>query len=83
MNIPEPAPHTAAVPPEDIDLLIVPGVAFTLQGDRMGYGGGYYDRFIPRCTRARVLALAFQEQIYDELPTEEHDLRIPLIITVG
>ena len=81
MNIPEPAPHTAAVPPEDIDLLIVPGVAFTLQGDRMGYGGGYYDRFIPRCTRARVLALAFQEQIYDELPTEEHDLRIPLIIT--
>ena len=49
----------------------------------MGYGGGYYDRFIPRCTRARVLALAFEEQIYDVLPTEEHDLRIPLIITAG
>ena len=83
MNIPEPAPHTSAVKPEDIDLLIIPGVAFTRQGDRMGYGGGYYDRFIPRCTRARVLALAFEEQIYEELPTEAHDLRIPLIITAG
>ena len=83
MNIPEPAPHTSAVKPEDIDLLIVPGVAFTRQGDRMGYGGGYYDRFIPRCTRACVLALAFEEQIYEELPTEAHDLRIPLIITAG
>ena len=83
MNIPEPAAHTVAVKPEDIDLLIVPGVAFTRQGDRMGYGGGYYDRFIRRCTRASVLALAFEEQIYDVLPTEEHDLRIPLIITAG
>lgn len=81
LNIPEPAPHTLAVEPENIDLLIVPGVAFTRQGDRMGYGGGYYDRFIPRCTRARVLALAFEEQLYKELPTEEHDLRIPELIT--
>lgn len=83
MNIPEPAPHTLAVVPEDIDLLIVPGVAFTRQGDRMGYGGGYYDRFIPRCTRARILSLAFEEQLYEELPTEEHDLRIPELITAG
>ena len=83
MNILEPAPHTRPVAAEEIDILIVPGVAFTRQGDRMGYGGGYYDRFIPRCTRARVLALAFEEQIYDVLPTEEHDLRIPLIITAG
>lgn len=81
MNIPEPAPHTPIVLPEQIDILIVPGVAFTRQGDRMGYGGGYYDRFIPRCSNAQVLALAFGEQLVDSLPTEEHDLRIPHLIT--
>ncbi len=83
MNIPEPAPHTQTVSPEDIDLLVVPGVAFTREGDRMGYGGGYYDRFIPCCTRAQIIALAFGEQMYDKLPTESHDLRIPLVITAG
>ena len=83
MNIPEPAPHTRAVEPQDIDILIVPGVAFTPQGDRMGYGGGFYDRFIPRCTKAKILALAFNEQMVESIPTEPHDLRIPTIITSG
>lgn len=81
MGIPAPAPHTPVIEPGDIDILIVPGVAFTRGGDRMGYGGGYYDRFIPRCTHARVLSLAFAEQLCETLPTEAHDLRIPLIIT--
>ncbi len=81
MNIPEPAPHTTIVPPQEIDILIVPGVAFTPEGTRLGYGGGYYDRFIPQCPRARVLALAFEEQLVAELPTEPHDLRIPELIT--
>lgn len=81
MNIPEPAAHTTIVPPEEIDILIVPGVAFTRSGARLGYGGGYYDRFIPRCTRARVLALAFEEQLVTELPAEPHDLYIPELIT--
>ncbi len=80
MGIPEPAPHTRAVKPEEIDLLIVPGVAFTLAGGRLGYGGGYYDRFLPRCQRARILALAFAEQLESALPTEPHDLSIPEII---
>lgn len=83
MNIPEPAPHTPAVQPEDIDILIVPGVAFTRRGERMGYGGGFYDRFIPLCTKAEILALAFNEQVVDFIPTEPHDLSIPAIITVG
>lgn len=81
MNIPEPAPHTPAVAPEEIDILVVPGVAFTSNGDRMGYGGGFYDRFIPRCLNATILALAFDEQMVDVLPTEPHDLRISTIIT--
>lgn len=81
MGIPAPARHTRTVTPMEIDILIVPGVAFTPQGDRMGYGGGYYDRFIPQCTNARVMALAFDEQLKETLPTEEHDLRIPELIT--
>ena len=81
MGILAPAPHTDDVAPAEIDLLIVPGVAFTLDGKRMGYGGGYYDRFIPLCTRAQVVALAFREQLEDTLPTEEHDLLIPQLIT--
>ena len=81
MGIPAPAPHTDDVAPEEIDLLIVPGVAFTRDGNRMGYGGGYYDRFIPLCTNAQIVALAFQEQLIDTIPTEEHDLPIPELIT--
>ena len=82
MNIPEPAPYTPAVRPEDIDILVVPGVAFTRHGDRMGYGGGFYDRFIPQCTKAKILALAFDEQMVDSLPAEPHDLRINTVITL-
>ncbi len=81
LGILAPAAHTPSVRPEEIDILIVPGVAFTRTGERLGYGGGYYDRYLPRCTRARVVALAFSEQLADTLPTEAHDLRIPTIIT--
>ena len=81
MGILAPAAHTTSVAPEEIDLLIVPGVAFTRDGNRLGYGGGYYDRFIPLCTRARVVALAFREQLVDRLPAEPHDLPIPQLIT--
>ncbi len=83
MGIPAPRAHTERIRPEDIDLLIVPGVAFTRSGDRIGYGGGYYDRFIPLCTKADVMALAFEEQILPELPVEKHDLRIAHLITAA
>lgn len=84
----EPGAHGIATPrgdlPEvaaqELDILIIPGVAFSELGDRLGYGGGYYDRFIPRCRRAQLLAVAFSEQILPSIPTEAHDLRIPLII---
>lgn len=81
LGILAPAAHTPSVGPEEIDLLVVPGVAFTRTGERLGYGGGYYDRYLPRCTRAQIVALAFSEQLADTLPSEAHDLRIPTIIT--
>lgn len=83
MHIPEPAPHTMAVAPEDIDILVVPGVAFTRKGERLGYGGGYYDCFIPQCRKAEILALAFAEQLVDFIPAESHDCCIPRLISIG
>lgn len=80
MGIPAPTAACPAVEPQEIDLIIVPGVAFTPSGDRLGYGGGFYDRYLPLCTRARLLACAFEEQMLDTLPTEAHDLRLPLIV---
>lgn len=80
MGILAPTENCTAVQPQEIDLLVVPGVAFTLAGARLGYGGGYYDRYIPLCTRARVLACTFAEQLVDTLPTEPHDFTLPQLI---
>lgn len=64
------------------DVVIVPGVAFTRQGDRLGQGGGWYDRFLaevrPDCTKVGV---AFAEQIVDALPLEPHDVRVDHVVT--
>ena len=56
-------------PLDQIDLIIVPGVAFDLKKYRIGYGGGYYDRFLPKCPQATWMGLAFKEQVIpDTLP---------------
>lgn len=60
---------------------ITPGLAFTKAGDRMGYGGGYYDRFFaeyPGCLR---MAAAYPFQLIDEIPTEPTDIRIEILVT--
>lgn len=80
MGIPAPKRSQTLISPQELDLLIVPGLAFTAQGDRLGYGGGYYDRYIPLCPQARLLACAFREQLLPHLPTDPHDCRIPGIL---
>lgn len=81
-GIPAPSDLCPALSPDKLDVIFVPGVAFTLSGARLGYGGGYYDRFLPQCPQARLIATAFPEQIVDKIPTDEHDLPIPLILAV-
>lgn len=77
----EPIPkETKKVSPEDIDLVIVPGLAYTEKGHRLGFGGGYYDRFLENY-QGYTLSLAFQSQIVQELPVEEHDKRVEKIIS--
>ena len=65
-----------------IDLAILPGVAFDLKGNRLGFGGGYFDRFLPLlrpdCPR---LALAYDFQIVETLPAEEHAIKMDNIVT--
>jgi 5-formyltetrahydrofolate cyclo-ligase len=82
-GIPEPGidrlrPHS----PETIDILIVPGVAFDQKGNRLGYGGGYYDRFFELLRPGTPLvALVFDLQIQAEIPVDEWDRRVDYIIT--
>lgn len=66
--------------PEDLDLILVPGIAFDKRGHRIGHGGGFYDRTLKN-TKAFKIGLAFHEQIIDEVPNEEHDVSMDLIIT--
>lgn len=66
----------------DIDLVLVPGVAFSLERYRMGYGAGYYDRFLEKLrSDAVAIALAFETQIYEDIPKERHDKKMHCIIT--
>lgn len=81
MGIPEPTSEQC-VRVEEIDLILVPGVAFDGDGWRVGYGGGYYDRLLPRVKGSRpVVALAYEEQITESLPHEAHDVAMDMIIT--
>ncbi len=67
---------------EDIDFVFMPGVAFTKDGKRLGYGGGYYDQLIPLMKKTvPKIALAFDLQIVSEIPVEPHDIKIDGIFT--
>ena len=64
-----------------IDLIIIPGVAFDKTGSRIGFGKGYYDKFLKDYDNTHKVALAFEEQIVDNVPSEEHDQKVDIIIT--
>jgi len=69
-------------PPEDIDLIIVPGVAFDLNGNRIGRGFGYYDNFLRKVRfSAKIIALAFEIQIVKKIPNDKNDIPVHKIIT--
>ncbi|MHC4114374.1 MAG: 5-formyltetrahydrofolate cyclo-ligase [Planctomycetota bacterium] len=70
------------VPFEEIDLVVTPGLAFDRQGNRLGRGGGYYDRFFTneKLKRQRC-GFAFAEQLIDSVPISERDERVDLLVT--
>ena len=65
----------------DKTVCIVPGLAFTMTGSRLGYGGGFYDRFLEKHQELHTIALSYEALITSELPVQEHDLCVDSIIT--
>jgi 5-formyltetrahydrofolate cyclo-ligase len=81
-GIAEPAADSPQASPDDFDLVLVPGVAFDASGARLGMGGGFYDRLLPRLSAGAMnVGLAFDEQIVERVPAEEHDVRLGAVIT--
>jgi 5-formyltetrahydrofolate cyclo-ligase len=76
-NIPE-----NILAPEDIDVVITPGLAFDLRGGRLGRGAGYYDKFLPKIRPdALAIGICYEEQIVERAPTDAHDFRVHAIAT--
>ncbi|HEX6795452.1 MAG TPA: 5-formyltetrahydrofolate cyclo-ligase [Casimicrobiaceae bacterium] len=65
-----------------IDFILVPGLGFTVRGDRLGYGRGYYDRLLAgRASHTALVAAAFCAQLVDEIPITAQDVRVDMVIT--
>ena len=67
--------------PDQIAALLVPGLAFTKEGGRLGRGAGFYDRFLSHYPNALRIGIAFEEQIESTLPLEAHDLSVDILLT--
>jgi 5-formyltetrahydrofolate cyclo-ligase len=95
-NVPEPPPHRREEEPRgEVDLVLVPGVAFDRAGHRLGYGKGFYDDFLTSIARGgvkdewkvrrssgvAVIALVFAVQIVDSVPADPWDVTLPAILT--
>ena len=80
-GIREPAERCPMVPPSAVEFLLVPGVAFTAAAERLGYGGGFYDRLLAGLNaKTTRVAAAFDLQVVDSIPTGPGDQRVHLIV---
>lgn len=80
-GIMEPLPELPEARPDEIDFVVVPGLVFDRVGNRIGYGGGYYDRFLPMLQRAAKVAVAFELQMVKRVPAEERDRPVDYVVT--
>lgn len=76
----EPSPDLARIPPETIQLVLVPGLAYDPSGWRLGYGGGYYDRFLSGFGGIRI-GVVFEALLVKELPHAAHDIAMQWLVT--
>lgn len=77
----EPPVDAPVVAPGEVDVAVVPGVAFDGACRRVGRGAGYYDRLLIQMDRAVTVGLAFDGQVLDEVPCEEHDVCLDVLVT--
>ncbi len=73
-------PTGPALALSEVGFVLVPGLAFTADGARLGYGAGFYDRLLPQLSVPNA-GVCFVEQLVDELPTEPHDVRVQQVIS--
>jgi 5-formyltetrahydrofolate cyclo-ligase len=81
LGVPEPNWDSAKVEITDIDLFIIPGIAFDRLGRRLGYGKGYYDRTLAKIDKKRGIGLAYGFQVLDSIPVERGDEEVDLVVT--
>lgn len=81
-GIPEPDPaFSEEISPDELDLVICPGVAFDADCRRLGMGAGYYDRFLPECKNAAIIMAAFEAQRAACIPFEVWDIPMDMVVT--
>jgi len=84
LGIPEPSVVTddRRITINDVDAIIIPGAAFDATGNRVGYGGGFYDRLLAELQKpVPVIAPIYEEQVFDSVPAEPHDKKVSIIVT--
>ncbi len=77
----EPDPALPVIGPEQASLILVPGVAYTRAGYRLGYGGGYYDRLLSAPGHPPALGVCFEALLLEEIPRQAHDLPVDFVVT--
>lgn len=80
ISVPQPLPHRELTDFSDA-LCLVPGLAFDRRGYRLGYGGGYYDRFLSRHAEIRTAGLVYSDFVTEALPAESFDMHVELLYT--
>jgi methylenetetrahydrofolate dehydrogenase (NADP+) / methenyltetrahydrofolate cyclohydrolase len=80
-NIKEPKEYCQTVLPEKLDLIVVPCVGVDKQGNRIGRGGGYYDRYLKHVSNAFIICICYEKQLVPSIDFEKHDVPVDLVIT--
>jgi len=80
-NVPEPVGHELPARPEEVQAVIIPMLAFDAEGNRLGYGAGYYDRFLCRYPHPQKIGIAFSCQQAQSIPVDENDVKMDYIVT--
>ena len=80
-HVPEPIGNEIPAQASDIQTVIIPLLAFDRRGNRLGYGAGYYDRFLAQNPTVKKIGVAFSCQETDSVPGDENDVRIDIVVT--
>ncbi len=80
-SVPEPPDSAAPLAPSEVDFAWIPALAVDPRGYRIGYGGGYYDRLLPKLHDACVCVVAYDFQLISEVPEQPFDVKVDLVVT--